>query len=94
MDRKNQYSFVWDLNKEKENLRKHGVDFMLASQVFFDVARKVFVDEKHSKNEERYFCIGKVGEKIVTVRFVYRRRQIRIIGAGYCRKGKVYYEKA
>ena len=34
-----------------------------------------------------------VDGRIITVRFVYRERKIRIIGAGYWRKGKEYYEK-
>ena len=50
-------------------------------------------DLKHSDEERRYFCIGKVVEKIITVRFTYRRNVIRIIGAGYWRKGKVAYEQ-
>ncbi|MDD5422490.1 MAG: BrnT family toxin, partial [Candidatus Omnitrophica bacterium] len=32
--------------------------------------------------------------KIVTVRFTRRGNKIRIIGAGYWRKGRKYYEKA
>jgi hypothetical protein len=36
--------------------------------------------------------MGKVGEGILTVRFTYRRNIIRIIGAGYWRKGKKSYE--
>ena len=43
--------------------------------------------------EPRYFCIGKVDDRILTVRFVYRNNKIRIIGAGYWRKGRKYYEK-
>jgi hypothetical protein len=36
--------------------------------------------------------MGKVDEGIMTVRFTYRKRKIRIIGAGYWRKGKdIYY---
>ena len=36
---------------------------------------------------------GKVGDGILTVRFTYRKNSIRIIGAGYWRKGKGIYEK-
>jgi hypothetical protein len=69
------------------------MDFDTAAQVFKDPKRKVYVDSRHSVKEERLFCIGKVGNKIVTVRFTYRENKIRIFGAGYWRKGKVYYEK-
>ncbi|MGB4520668.1 MAG: BrnT family toxin [Candidatus Omnitrophota bacterium] len=44
-------------------------------------------------SEERFFCIGKVEGKILTVRFIYRGGKIRIFGAGYWRKGERYYEK-
>ena len=47
----------------------------------------------HSKTEARFYCFGKVGDGIMTVRFTYRNDVIRIIGAGYWRKGKKIYEK-
>jgi hypothetical protein len=37
--------------------------------------------------------MGKVKGGIMTVRFTYRDRKIRIIGAGYWRKGKKTYGK-
>lgn len=86
-------SFVWDPRKELANVQKHGVDFRTASFVFQDPRRKIFTDSKHSQGEERYFCIGKVAGRVLTVRFVYRDGTIRIIGAGYWRKGAYYYEK-
>ncbi|MEW6008869.1 MAG: BrnT family toxin [Candidatus Omnitrophota bacterium] len=86
-------SFTWDSEKELANIVKHGVDFVTASKVFKDSKRKIYIDSKHSKEEERFFCIGKVGNKILTVRFTYRSGKIRIIGAGYWRKGEQYYEK-
>jgi hypothetical protein len=42
--------------------------------------------------EERFFCIGKIENAIVTVRFTHRTNKIRIFGAGYWRKGKEIYE--
>lgn len=86
-------SFEWDDKKDKLNQEKHGVSFDLAQQAFLDQHRIVAKDLKHSEKEERYFCIGKVNEAIITVRFTYRAHKIRIIGAGYWRQGKVIYEK-
>ena len=86
-------SFVWDLARELVNIHKHGIDFDTASKAFKDPKRKIYVDSKHSLKEERLFCIGKVGNRIVTVRFTYRDDKIRIFGAGYWRKGRIYYEK-
>jgi hypothetical protein len=50
-------------------------------------------DVNHSSEEDRFYCVGKVDEGIITVRFTYRDDVIRIIGAGYWRKGKKIYEK-
>ena len=86
-------SFIWDSEKEVVNINKHGVDFSTAAEVFKDGKRKIFTDYQHSIKEPRYFCIGKVSNRILTVRFTYRRNKIRIIGAGYWRKGRKYYEK-
>jgi len=86
-------SFTWDSRKEKVNIRKHGINFIKAVKVFKDPKRKIFTDSKHSEKEPRYFCIGKAGNKIITVRFTYREEKIRIYGAGYWRKGRRYYEK-
>ena len=86
-------SFVWDYRKERVNIHKHHIDFITAAKAFEDPRRKVFIDSKHSEHEERYFCIGKVNNKIVTVRFMHRTGKVRIIGAGYWRKGIKYYEE-
>lgn len=86
-------SFIWDREKELVNIQKHGVDFIIATKVFKDAKRKIYIDSKHTKDEERLFCIGKVEGKILTVRFICRQDKIRIFGAGYWRKGKDYYEK-
>ena len=86
-------SFVWDSEKESDNIQKHKVDFATACKVFKDPKRKIYIDSKHSKEEERFFCIGKVGNMVLTVRFTFRSYKIRIFGAGYWRKGEIYYER-
>ena len=85
--------FEWDENKNTENIEKHGVSFKEAEEAFYDPDRKIVEDTKHSQKEERFLCIGKVGDGIMTVRFVTRSPKIRIFGAGYWRKGKLLYEK-
>lgn len=84
-------SFCWDEAKEAANIRKHGVDFRTAALAFSDPARKIYVDEKHGHAEDRYFCLGKAGHRVLTVRFVYRAGLIRIYGAGCWRRGRRYY---
>ncbi len=85
--------FIWDLGKEALNVQKHGVDFKTASRAFLDPERKILLDKKHSQFETRYFCIAKINERIINVRFVYRENKIRILGAGFWRKGGKYYEE-
>jgi hypothetical protein len=86
-------NFIWDLGKEAANVQKHKVDFKTAMRAFSDPHRKIFFDEKHSCHEDRFFCVGKIMGRTLTVRFVYRDNKIRIIGAGFWRKGARYYEK-
>ncbi len=86
--------FEWDPPKDVENQRKHGVAFELAQRAFFDPNRVILKDVRHSTpTEERFFCLGKVDECIMTVRFVVRNRRIRIFGAGVWREGKKRYAK-
>jgi uncharacterized protein len=86
-------TFEWDRTKDRINRVKHGVAFASAQMAFFDPRRVIAKDLEHSDDEPRYFCFGKVGLGIMTVRFTYRERRIRIFGAGYWRKGKRIYEQ-
>ena len=86
-------TFEWDENKNLENIEKHNVSFEMAQDAFFDKKRIIIKDKKHSKKEERFFCIGNDGKGIMTVRFTIRNDNIRIIGAGYWREGRYKYEK-
>lgn len=86
-------SFEWDDNKNTQNLRKHGISFNKAQYAFIDSNRIIAKDIAHSIKEKRYYCIGRVKGGILTVRFTFREGRIRIIGAGYWRKGKSIYEK-
>ncbi len=86
-------SFEWDEEKNTENVRKHGVEFKVAQYAFIDPKRVVAEDILHSGKEKRYFVFGKVKGGVLTVRFTHRGNRIRIIGAGYWRKGKKIYEK-
>lgn len=85
--------FDWDPDKDTENQRKHGVSFFRAQYAFSDPQRVIARDEAHSESEERFYCFGEVDGGVLTVRFTYRASVIRIIGAGYWRKGKAIYER-
>ena len=89
----NQSDFEWDSAKDVLNQRKHGVSFAMAQLAFLDSNRIILEDLEHNDKEKRFYCIGRVSEGIITVRFTYRNNKIRIIGAGYWRKGKKIYER-
>ena len=86
-------NFSWDEKKNKINQQKHGVSFEEAQFAFLDPFRIIALDLDHSKSEKRFYCFGKTQKGILTVRFTHRNERIRIIGAGYWRKGKNIYEK-
>lgn len=85
--------FEWDEEKDRENQEKHNVSFSLAQQAFLDPQRVIVEDISHSTREDRFYCIGRVNDDILTVRFTYRENIIRIFGAGYWRKGRGIYEE-
>ncbi|MBM4308447.1 MAG: BrnT family toxin [Deltaproteobacteria bacterium] len=85
--------FEWDEEKDKENQKKHGISFAAAQYAFLDPRRVIAEDVTHRGEEERFYCIGRVGEDVMTVRFTYRGNIIRIYGAGYWRKGRKVYEE-
>jgi len=87
------HHFEWDDGKDRENQAKHGVSFETAQHAFADVKRIVAEDLEHSQKEKRFYCFGRIGDGILTVRFTHRENRIRIFGAGYWRKGKSLYEK-
>lgn len=90
---KKRTDFEWDQAKDLINQEKHGVSFALAQLAFLDHNRVILEDLEHSDLEDRFYCLGRVADGILTVRFTYRDKKIRIFGAGYWRKGKQIYER-
>lgn len=84
----------WDVNKEKANIQKHNLDFETAMLVFADENRVEAYDYKHSRREARYVVIGMVN-KLITVIYVERRKNIRIISArkATAEERRKYYER-
>ena len=81
-----QARFEWDEAKDRGEPEE-------AWCIFLDHTRIIAEDIGHSSKEKRYYCIGRVSDGILTVRFTVRRNIIRIFGAGYWRKGKQIYEE-
>ncbi len=86
--------FEWDEDKRSANIAKHGVDFHEAIKAFADPSRILEITySKSAGREPRYCCIGHDGTGIATINFTLRGGVIRLINAGYWRKGKREYEK-
>jgi uncharacterized DUF497 family protein len=72
--------FEWDEEKYAANLRKHGVKFEIAAEVFFDPFYQT--GEASVAEEKREYIIGySFSEKLFLVVFVERGKRIRIISA-------------
>ncbi len=48
----------WDDNKNRINIRKHGISFETAALVFADEERIEYYDKLHSQEEDRYIVLG------------------------------------
>lgn len=84
----------WDLNKDRLNIKKHGISFEIAKLVFADVNRVEFYDSKHSLHEHRYITIGMVN-KLISVVYTERLNKIRLITAkpASAKERRLYYGK-
>ena len=52
------YDFDWDPNKERANIRAHGMNFRRAASVFRDPRQLSIFDEEHSIDEARWITLG------------------------------------
>jgi len=74
--------FKWDKNKEKRNIKKHGITFDEAIGVFYDSLSATFDDPDHSIGENRFITIGfSFNGHLLVVSYVERKNTIRIISA-------------
>lgn len=72
--------FEWDEEKERRNIKKHGISFQTAAKVFGDIDRIEIYDEAHSIDEDRYITIG-WAEDVLFVVYTERSPKIRLISA-------------
>ena len=86
--------YVWNSKKAKINLKKHGVDFADAIEVFEDLCAITCEDADHS--EERFITMGlDAFGRIIVVVYTYRGEKIRLISARKANKKeqKQYYKR-
>jgi len=76
--------FVWDPQKDKVNVKKHGVSFEEARTVFYDPRAIQYYDPDHSEDEDRVILLGLSARlNILIVCHCYREKNsiVRIISA-------------
>lgn len=82
----------WDDNKNRINIRKHGISFETAALVFADEERIEYYDKLHSQEEDRYIVLGCV-QGILYVVYTMRGEAARLISARMAtsRERSIYY---
>jgi uncharacterized DUF497 family protein len=74
--------FEWDKDKEKRNIKKHGISFDETVTVFYDPLSATFNDPDHSIGELRFITIGFSSQgSLLVVSYTERGKRIRIISA-------------
>jgi len=68
----------WDEQKEKSNIKKHGISFATAAKVFLV---KRFETQSDKNNEKRYLVVARVEAHIIAVVYTLRGDNHRIISA-------------
>ena len=75
-------NFACNAQKRLENMSKHEIDLIRASEIFFDPFAISNFDAEHSEHEDRHSIIGKLeNEKLVYAVYVFRGETIRLISA-------------
>jgi uncharacterized protein len=91
-------SFDWDKEKNKSNLKKHGISFEEAQTVFVDENALLIHDPDHSGEEDRFILLGLSAKpRLLVVCHCYREIEevIRIISARKATRveQKIYEER-
>ena len=89
--------FKWDINKNKENIKKHKISFEEAKEVFYDDNAILFDDPDHSDDKERFLIIGRISNlNVYVVSHCYKEKNgaIRLTSARKAtKKEKETYER-
>ena len=85
---------VWDPEKARSNLKKHGVRFSDAEMVLSD-PNALTAEDTSAEGEQRFVTVGtdSVGRTLVVV-YVYRTEDVRLISARPAtRRERKHYEE-
>jgi len=85
--------FDWDAGNYLKNLEKHDVAAAGFEQVFFNRPLVAAPDEPHSKEERRFYALGRTDAgRLLFVVFALRKDLVRVISArGMNRKERKVY---
>lgn len=74
------YHFEWDPAKAAANLKKHGVSFEQATEIFKDPLALTVYDEDSSGDEERWVTLGEVQQQhYLVVVHTYHDSEINVV---------------
>jgi uncharacterized protein len=74
-----EYNFEWDEKKRRQNIRKHGLDFRDAWEIFTS-PMLIALDDREDYSENRWIGLGMLQSRVVVVLFVERQNDtIRIV---------------
>ena len=73
--------FEWDDAKAASNWLKHGIDFLMAREVFQDIFAIEWMDHGHGDLEDRLVTVGMAENRLLCVVHTMRGGKIRIISA-------------
>jgi len=79
--------FEYDNNKSSSNLKKHGIDFDAAQELWVDP--ELIELQVKSEDELRFLVIGIISKKHWTAVITYRGSAVRIISVRRSRKKEV-----
>lgn len=79
--------YEFDKRKSEINLKKHGIDFIGAQELWDDLDR-LEIPAK-TIDEQRFVMIGKISDKYGSCIFTYRNEKIRIISVRRSRKEEI-----
>jgi uncharacterized DUF497 family protein len=85
-------AIIWDDNKNRKNIEKHGVDFEVAQDVFLDRGCIHRRDDDHSDGEERWQTIG-MARQVLFVVYTERGEDTQLITARIAepKERRIYY---
>jgi uncharacterized DUF497 family protein len=81
------YYFEFDERKSASNIKKHGIDFV-AAQELWDDPDLIEVKAK-CDSEPRFLIVGRIKEKHWSAVITYREGKVRIISVRHSRKTEV-----